>query len=515
MQLASTNSLALCVVFIALIACATGQAVHGYLHILHSSTRSRTTATVYESALLLHLMLMASFALGYAGETPGTQIHFLYLGSPLQPALWVNVAVAIVAGYTALAGFEDEDLPANMDVSWIPAADALIALICIPPVANVLGDSWPLVLYIDAAYFLFRTVYALFADKQMRHKLVSPLSIAEAMKLLPEGLLYADKHGRTLVANDAMRHCLSALGLSTDFGRVDDLWALLNERAAGDHAVPVAETVEWERGNWVLLRIGPHEVRLFSFEGLGFEQDLNYPSAKSLDEESAIQGESRRLLGAEARMRVIAYDMTSEVEIMQEIDRTNAELADSQRELQESMLTVQEAAENEAMLRMRGRVHDVIGQRLSMLHRALEDKDLSDEKLDQLKPLLNGILDDLSDGVRVEPADELSATVAAFALTGVDVRIDGALPDDEQTAKLFVDCIREGTTNAVKHAHATLVNVKCSSNSLSITNDGATPDSDIVEGTGLANMRRAVEAAGGTLSISPSPFTLDIAIRPA
>ncbi len=514
MQLAGTNNQVLCIVFIALIACATGQAVHGYLRVLHSGTRTRTVAAVYEGALLLHMMVMASFALGYAGDSPVAHVHFLYLGIALQPALWVNVAIAAVAAYAALAGIEDDDLAASgEDAGWMPAVDALIVVLCIPPIADLLGSSWPFVLYVDAAYFLFRTTYLLLVDKRLRHRMVSALSIAEAMKLLPEGLLYADKHGHTLVANDAMRHCLSALGISADFGRVDDLWNLLNERAQGDCAVPVAETVEREQGNWVLLRIGPHEVRLFSFEGPAFAQKQSYPSARPLEPDSAAPGESRRLLGGEARMRVIAYDVTGEVGIMQEIDRTNAELAASQRELKESMLTVQEAAENEAMLRMRGRVHDVIGQRLSMLHRALEDEDLSDEKLDQLKPLLNGILDDLSTGVQVEPADELAATVDAFALTGVEVRVQGDLPEDATIAKLFVDCIREGATNAVKHAHATLVSVTCGPTSLVIMNDGLSPAGAVEEGTGLQNMRRAVESAGGTLSVDLNPFALRIAIR--
>lgn len=512
MQAIGMNSLALCIVFVALIASAVGQAVHGYLRVIHCGPRTRVSTTLYESALLVHMTLMAAFSLGAASGWPDGSAHFGYLAIPLQPALWVNVAAAVIAGYAALASTEEEEMYPGEDPGWMPAADAIIMLLCTPALMSAVGDAWAYVLCFDAAYFLFRTMYLMVLNRRIRRKVVSPLSIAEAMKRMPEGLLYADAHGRTLVANDAMRHCLSALGLSTDFGKVSDLWKRLNERAESGWAAHVAESVEREPGDWVILRIGPDEVRLFSFEGEGFGTGRRYPSARPLENDSLIQSESRRLLGAEARMRVIAYDVTRETDILQEIDRTNAELADSQRELKESMLTVQEAAENEAMLRMRGRVHDVIGQRLSMLHRALEDEDVSDEKLEQLKPLLTGILDDLAASTHIEPADELDATVNAFALTGVTVRVEGKLPDDEAVAKLFVDCIREGATNAVKHAHSTLVTATCTPAGLVIENDGNPPAGPVVEGTGLSNMRRAVEAAGGTLTIEDDPFKLRVSL---
>lgn len=512
MQVAGANSLALSIVFVALLLCAAGQTALGYLRIMHSTSQTRRLAAVYESALLVHLVLMAAFALGCAGAWADERIHFVYLGIPLDPALWANAVTALVAAYAAVVGIEEDDVPAGAESpGWMPAVDAIVMALCTPLLRDLLGGTWTLVLFADAAYFLFRTVFLLFIGKRLRRRMVSSLSIAEAMRRLPEGILYADKHGHTLVANDAMRHCLSALGLSTDFGKVGDLWKELNARADADPDARVVQSVEREPGDWVIARIGADEARLFSFEGAGFAQDRRYSDARPLEIDSTLQGESKRLLGAEAFMRVIAYDVTREVEILQEIDRTNAELAASQRELQASMRTVQEAAENDAMLRMRGRVHDVIGQRLSMLHRALEDDEVSDEKLEQLKPLLNGILDDLAADTRVEPADELAATVDAFALTGVNVRVSGALPSDAARAKLFVDCIREGATNAVKHAHATEVLVTCAESELVIANAGGAAAEPLVEGTGLANMRRAVEAAGLALSITPAPtFTLRI-----
>lgn len=517
--LVGTSVLADALVALALFLCSAGQVVHGYLRTSRAPRSARAATAVYEAALLAHLLVMAAFVADSIGGRPDPGLAFYGFEIPLAPALWANVAVVAVAVYAALAnvGAEDE-LAAIEDPAWMPGVEAVVVCLCIPPFISLLDDAWPVALYADAAYFAFRTTYLVLVDARMRRRVVSELSIAEAVKLLPEGILYADGKGRTLVANDAMRHCLSALGLSTEFARVDRLWVKLGELAGegGPNTVSVAATVEREPGTWVVVKVAPDEVRLFSFEGAGFDQERRYPSGRALwdvGDDPAQARVSKRLLGGTPASRVIAYDVTQEVDILQAIDRTNAELAESQQELRAALRTVQEAAENEAMLRMRGRVHDVIGQRLSMLHRALEDDAVSDEQLEALKPLLNGILDDLAADVRIAPSDELTATVDAFALTGVAVEVDGALPEDEARAKLFADCIREAATNAVKHAHATRLDVSVSPDGrkLTVVNDGTPAEPPIVEGTGLANMRRAVESAGGSLRVVPEgAFTLTV-----
>ena len=64
---------------------------------------------------------------------------------------------------------------------------------------------------------------------------------------------------------------------------------------------------------------------------------------------------------------------------------------------------------------MRTRVHDVIGQRLSILHRYLEEGRLDDESLEQIDPLLRSIAADLRSGGDTEPAEQLGDIVHALA----------------------------------------------------------------------------------------------------
>ena len=64
-------------------------------------------------------------------------------------------------------------------------------------------------------------------------------------------------------------------------------------------------------------------------------------------------------------------------------------------------------------------------------------------------------------------------------------------------------------TNCVNHAKGNRVTVEIAEHfniyTVTITNNGEPPKHRIVEGGGLSNLRRSVEAAGGEMYISHSP----------
>ena len=78
-------------------------------------------------------------------------------------------------------------------------------------------------------------------------------------------------------------------------------------------------------------------------------------------------------------------------------------------------------------------------------------------------------------------------------------------------ANCFAAVLREALSNAMRHAHAKTITVRCMEHpsfyQLIVTDDGAdaTPasSSNVVEGMGLASMRERVEALGGTFTAGP------------
>lgn len=103
----------------------------------------------------------------------------------------------------------------------------------------------------------------------------------------------------------------------------------------------------------------------------------------------------------------------------------------------------------------------------------------------------------------------------AFGSIGVDIELDGTLPEDCVKGRLFTDIIRESVTNAVRHGFATKILVQIGFSGggyhLRITNNGYPPAQPIVEGGGIGGMRKMLEPNGGALKVTAHPhFVLTV-----
>lgn len=139
------------------------------------------------------------------------------------------------------------------------------------------------------------------------------------------------------------------------------------------------------------------------------------------------------------------------------------------------------------------RAHDILGQRLSVLIRVIQNEDILDKDL--LKSLSKGLLAEL----RLEkdealPHEELKRIEEVFSAIGIKIKFQGPLPDKTQKAYLFLDIIRESATNAVRHALATEINIKAelkdNKYQLTIINNGYPPKSPIIPGNGIKWMKK-------------------------
>ena len=491
------------------------QVVHGYIRLVLCPQTARNYVAVYEVASLAHLVICTAFLFdAYCHAINRAAIDVI--GSPAADVLlWLNAPVALAVVFAIVVGLDDQDFSKpGAERSWMLGVEAALAVVYIPPVLEGVGGAWPLVV-IDALYYVIRSAVLLVDDRRLLANTVSPLSIVEAAKRLPEGLLYAEGDGRMIVMNNAMRACLRKLGLMDGWSDADSLWHELERRAAEKNELGRAFEFGGEYSDALVVPVGPGESRLFARSHLGSASSGsmsrgNAVSAEAAEAERRATGEYKRFFGAVPRYRIVSLDVSEEMRLAEEIAEANEELIASQRSLLSSVAAAQSAAEDEAFLRMRARVHDVIGQRLSMLHRALEDDNVSEEMIAQMKPLLNGITADLSNQEDVQPEDELSATVDAFRLAGVEISVSGVLPESRPVAELFADAVREAATNAVKHAHAKAIRVTFGNSVLEVSNDGTAPHLPLVEGTGLTTLRSRAEALGGSVeaSVEDGVFTL-------
>lgn len=426
--------------------------------------------TVYEWLLVLHLALGLFAAWVVLRHLPP------WLGSAAgaasAPFAFLLPNALVLAWGLALAVH-------GRRASMLP--ELACAALMTPPAAWALGAWWPWAVALDAACLAVRVVSTLVAGTSAGAGRPSGASVAQAVKDLPEGVLCARPDGRVLVMNDAMRDCLRALGFSTDLADTSGLWEGLQDAARRGGAGAVLP-------EGVRLEVAPGQIRLFMRDEVE--------------------------LGGRLCRRLVAVDVTDLERLVIQVEEANRRLEETGELLRASMDGVEEVARNEALIAMRSRVHDVIGQRLSILHRYLEDGGTG-ASFGRMAALLAGIADDLRAGTEAAPAaaDDLAAVVAAFALIDVDVRVAGELPDDPAAAAAFARMVREASTNAVRHAQASAVRVALGRDggcaTCAVANDGAPCAGEPRSGGGLLGMRAAAEALGGTLEVDPGPpFTV-------
>lgn len=333
-------------------------------------------------------------------------------------------------------------------------------------------------------YLIFRSTVMLDLEWSRIRGNITRLSIKEAVDLFPGGILYANERGRTLIINPAMNRLLSALdiNLATD---TSSLWANL-VKIQDSYTVSVRAL-----DDKLLIRIINAGSWLFSKQAI--------------------------LVKRKRYIQLLAIDITEEDVLTREMEESNNALEESGRKISAAINNTERLEKEREILRMKTRVHDILGQRLSILSRLLESDRAADDMITKLKPLLTDMTQAIAETVDTSPEYLLSSLTHSFALIGTAIHLKGSLPKDQKVAGTFTAVIRECATNAVRHADAGNVYAQAQENedeyTLLVHNDGKPPSDLIVEGGGIVGMRRQVHELAGAFTISHWPqFQIHIRI---
>lgn len=175
---------------------------------------------------------------------------------------------------------------------------------------------------------------------------------------------------------------------------------------------------------------------------------------------------------------------------------------------------LQAICEAEEIARSKGRVHVLLGQRISLLLRALRDDQQPDEAL--LMDFARSLPTALREDNRPSPARRLALLRETFRSMDVSVEIRGALPEDQAVADAFAEIAVECVTNAVRHGYATHVQFHLFHNDcwrMTVTDNGISPAGPIREGGGIGGMRRRMARLGGSMELYTSPrFRIELSV---
>ena len=152
-------------------------------------------------------------------------------------------------------------------------------------------------------------------------------------------------------------------------------------------------------------------------------------------------------------------------------------------------------------------IHDELGHCLLATTRAAAEGSLA-ENTGTLRENWRNTIRNFSNipTVRTEPGVSLQSELIQVAeLIGCKVTFIGEQPTQRKALQLLYAAIREGLTNAVRHADATELTVKIDPNGqryhIEISDNGGVPVSKITEGNGLGALRQRLEQEGASLEV--------------
>lgn len=229
-------------------------------------------------------------------------------------------------------------------------------------------------------------------------------------------------------------------------------------------------------------------------------------NSKIIDEQNILVFSDKKVYSfsiiKQSKTQIYAFDITKEYSTTIEIENKQNELKTKQTEILKMIENLDEIEKQKEVLTLKSKLHDIIGQRLFILHHILDVIDEKTFDLNSVKSLLKTMLDEIDNEDISEAQNLQNSIVTAFEMICFNIEISGEIPKETPKAKALVKIIRECATNAIRHANATKLFVNISDNKIEICDNGKFANKSIIEGTGIKGMRLNAETLGGELIIS-------------
>ena len=239
-------------------------------------------------------------------------------------------------------------------------------------------------------------------------------------------------------------------------------------------------------------------------------------SIDQLDKNYCVKVENKYYVFVINNNEIITFDITEVYELHQKLNEQNRKLEENNKKILLSIDNIEELEKEKNLLKLKNKYHDILGQNLSILQQYLNKEKISQENFEEIKFMIQKMFIDIED--TDDTNTNLENLIKIHKKNGTDIIIDGKLPQNKETAKVFFEIIREATTNAIRHAGSSkvFVNIKetLEETYMIITNDGRKPNEFITENQGIKDMRRKVKKLGGMFYISTVPeFSVNISIK--
>lgn len=305
---------------------------------------------------------------------------------------------------------------------------------------------------------------------------ISPFSIKEAVDSLSSGLLFCEADGSIVLINRRMQALMDQV-----CGKVHTNGRSFQEHVWEDRRKIAAASGETDARKGITIRLPDGEAWWFS------EYQIH--------------------VGKQTYFQVSASDVSRQWQFIDELEAQNKRLLERSQKLRRFIDNLFEIRRHQEILRMRNKIHDVLGQHISLLVRRLEQE--TDVSGEELSTWIEELTAQLYTRTPPDSQARLRELKEVFQSIGVTLRQSGTLPADPPLAEVFVSVIREASTNAVRHGLATIVEIDMreteDANVLTVTDNGALAPEGVSPGGGIRSMEYSAGSVGGELIIETQP----------
>ena len=317
--------------------------------------------------------------------------------------------------------------------------------------------SFIIIYFIYAFYYLLETL-------EYINNNVTIMSIKEALDSLPIGICLANKKNKIIFNNITMVKILKYNGINSRI-KVIDLWKEIKNK----------DEIFIDDNNAILK----------------YEDDV-YMIV--LDKSNNIY-------------QIKASSVKAEYEIIEKIIEANKALEMQENELKNNILKIEEVERQKSLLRIKGRIHDVFAQRLSIIHQYLDNEDIKNISTEEIKELVTSMTRDIKEENQLSNEDIRSNIISTYELIGMKINFVGEINKEKEN--IILKIVREAATNALRHGGATTLDVVTNDNVTTITNNGVSP-TIIKEGNGIKNIKFIAQENKLTVEFKLNPYQIII-----
>lgn len=214
---------------------------------------------------------------------------------------------------------------------------------------------------------------------------------------------------------------------------------------------------------------------------------------------------------------VIFSDVTEFYEKNLKLKEQTKQLEKISHELKVLSDNVSTMTKEKELLAVKTRLHDQMSEGIIAIRQILQQKQMTEETEDAVRLFQKAVSTIKNDNEYPLERGELAEFMRDADTIGVQVELNGELPEQPELYRAFIIAMRECLTNSVRHADATMLIIDIlkgdNAFSIRIKNNGKPPKHNVTPKGGLLNLYSHVTSLEGTMEIRTTPnFELTVTV---